>query len=140
MPEIDKGTFASFESAMSAIEQNHPKATNYATAWWGDKETESGNLSNRGYVIGFRDVASSAQWRLDYDEKKRLHINWTQEVKGAETLKECYQISSIRPQDTLWDFYVSWTRPRVDDIPAEIKARLDKVGGTKSWSGRYWGA
>jgi hypothetical protein len=97
-------------------------------------------MSNRGYVIGFRDPTSHAQWRLDYDETKKLHINWTQEVAGSETSKECYRVSSIRPRDTLWDYYVSWTRQRFEDIPADIKARLDKVGGAKKWTGRSWGA
>ncbi len=140
MPEVDMGEFGSFDLAMAAIKKNHHKVGTYDTPWWGDKETESGNMSNRGYVIGFKCSASSAQWRLDYDQNKRLHINWTQEVQGEETLKECYRIASIRPQDTLWDYYVGWTRARADQIPGDIKARLDKVGGSKTWNGRYWGA
>ena len=140
MPEIEMGEFSSVEAARAEIKKNHPGIENYTTPWWGDKETESGNLSNRGYVIGFRNKAVSARWRLDYDEKKKLHINWIQEVSGQETSKECYRISSIRPIDTLWDYYVGWTKPRSDDIPEEIKVRLDKVGGTKKWNGRYWSA
>ena len=140
MAEIDMGEFSSIDAARAEISKNHPRVLDYSTPWWGDKESESGNLSNRGYVIGFKDIASRAQWRLDYDEKKKLHINWTQEVSGQETLKQCYQISSIRPRDTLTDYYVGWTRPRADDIPLEIKGRIDKVGGNKSWNGRYWSA
>jgi hypothetical protein len=140
MPEIDMGEFSSIDAAREAIMKRHPKTAQYADPWWGDKQSESGNLSTRGYVIGFKDVRTSAQWRLDYDEIKKLHINWTQEVRGSETLKECYRISSIRPRDELFDYYVGWTRPRSDDIPAEIKDRLDKVGGTKTWNGRYWSA
>lgn len=140
MPEKDMGKFSSIDTAREEIKKNHPRTADYGTAWWGDKETESGNLSNRGYVIGFKDLATHAQWRLDYDENKKLHINWTQEVQGRETLKECYCISSIRPRDTLLDYYVGWTRPRSDEIPEDIKARLDNVGGAKKWNGRYWSA
>jgi hypothetical protein len=138
MPEVDMGEFSSVESALAAIKTNHSRIADYRTAWWGDKETDSGNLSNRGYVIGFKDDASHAQWRLDYDENKKLHINWTHDVTGQETSKECYRIASIRPVGTLWDYYVGWTRPRVDDVPGDIKGRLDKVGGEKTWNGRAW--
>jgi hypothetical protein len=140
MGEIDMGEFSSVDAARAAIKRNHPRVADYAPPWWGDKETASGNMSNRGFVIGFRDERTSAQWRLDYDEIKKLHINWTQELSGRDTLKECYRIASIRPQETLWDYLVGWTRPRSDDIPTEIKARLDKDGGAKRWNGRYWAA
>jgi len=90
-------------------------------------------------VIGFKNVESSAQYRFDYDPAKKLHVNWTQEVKDA-TLKECYRIFSIRPQDTMWDYYIAWTRSRAEKIPDDIKARLDKVGGVKKWNGRGWGS
>ena len=142
MPEIvvNENNPITLEAARDLIKTRHPDIASYDTPWWGNKQTESGNLNNRGYVIGFRNTAKQAQWRLDYDEKKGLHINWTQEVKGSETTKECYLLSSTRPQDTLYDYYVGWTRPRSDEIPAEIKAALDKVGGTKTWNGRYWGA
>jgi hypothetical protein len=139
MGEIDMGEFSSFDKAMEKILANHPKVPLYKEPWWGDKETESGNLSNRGYVIGFKNAESSAQYRLDYDLAKKLHINWTQEVPGS-TLKECYRISSIRPQDTMWDYYLGWTKSRADNIPADIKARLDKIGGVKKWNGRGWGS
>jgi hypothetical protein len=137
MPEIIiKEVFSSVESAIEKIKSNH-KGLNYETPWWGDKETDSGLLSNRGYVIGFCDKNNNTQWRLDYDESKKLHINWTQKLPGT-TNKECYQIRSIRPQDTLWDYYVSWTSPRIDEIPKDIKERLDKIGGIKKWNGRSW--
>ena len=137
MAEIDMGESSSFETAMEAIKKNHHRVQSYNVAWWGDKESESGNMSNRGYVIGFKDPGSSAQWRLDFDPGKKLHINWTQELVGGTT-KECYRISSIRPADTMWDYYVSWTKSRADEIPADVKARLDKIGGTKTWNGRSW--
>jgi hypothetical protein len=140
MAEKDMGEFSSFQTAVTAILTNHNKIMSYDTPWWGDKETDSGNMSNRGYVIGFKDVGSSTQWRLDYDPIKKLHINWTQNIVGAEANKECYQIASIRPQDTMWDYYVSWTKSRFDAIPGDIKARLDKVGGVKAWNGRFWGS
>ena len=140
MAEKDMGLFSSVENAREAIKSKHPGPPEYGEPWWGDKETDSGNMSNRGYVIGFKDTKTHAQWRLDFDQNKKLHINWTQEVPSSETLKECYRVSSIRPQDTLWDYYVGWTKNRFDSIPSEIKDRLDKVGGTKKWSGRYWSA
>lgn len=140
MAEIDMGEFSSIEKALEEISKNHPRIAAYATPWWGDKATESGNMNNRGFVIGFKDAGSNAQWRLDYDHMKRLHINWTQELPREDTLKECYRISSIRPQDTLWDYYIGWTRPRADSIPGDIKARLDGAGGAKKWSGSYWSA
>jgi len=136
--EKDMGSFSSFDTAMAAIKANHGNVASYEEAWWGDKQTESGLMSNRGFVIGFKDPGSRAQWRLDYDEQKRLHINWTHELTGG-TVKECYRIDSIRPQSTLWDYYVAWTARRVDAIPQDVKARLDKVGGEKHWKGRYWG-
>ena len=137
MPEIDKGEFSSVDAARAEIDKNHPRIASYDTPWWGDKDTESGNLSNRGYVIGFKDLGKSAQWRLDYDEKKKLHINWTQELPKSATDKECYRISSIRPESTLWDYYVGWTKSRLDEIPKDVKDRLDQ-GGTKKWNGRAW--
>jgi hypothetical protein len=140
MPEVDMGEYSSFQTAMAKIKTNHTNVASYDAPWWGDKETESGNLSNRGYVIGFKNRAMNAQWRLDYDQNKKLHINWTQEIHGQETLKECYRIFSIRATDTLWEYYVSWTSSRFDDVPADIKARLDKVGGVKNWNGRAWGS
>jgi len=140
MSEIDMGEFTSFETALAEIKKNHSNTPNYSEPWWGDKESGSGNLKNRGFVIGFRDTKTNTQWRLDYDKLKRLHINWTKDGKmGQETIKECYRISSTRPQDTLFDHYISWTRSRADDIPEDIKGRLDKVGGVKKWNGRYWG-
>jgi hypothetical protein len=136
MPEIDMGEFSSFEKTIAQIKSEHPKISDYITPWWGDKQTDSGNMLNRGYVIGFRDIGSHAQWRLDYDEVKKLHINWTQEVARAETVKQCYRISSIRPRDDLWDYYISWTRKiGQDNIPSDIKGRL---GENKKWGGRYW--
>jgi hypothetical protein len=33
---------------------------------------------------------------------------------------------------------VSWTKSRADQIPGDVKARLDKIGGTKTWNGRAW--
>jgi hypothetical protein len=142
MAEQDMGEFTSLETARDRIKENHSRILSYDTPWWGDKETDSGNMSNRGYVIGFKDGGSRSQWRLDYDPQKKLHVNWTHDLAEG-TVKECYRISSnrissIRPQDTMWDYYVAWTKTRADDIPAEIKARLDKVGGTKEWKGRYW--
>ena len=139
MAEQEMGVFSSLQAAMDRIKKEHSHILSYDTPWWGDKETESGNMSNRGYVIGFKDAGTKSQWRLDYDPQKKLHVNWTQEL-AESTVKECYRIFSTRPQDTMWDYYVAWTKTRADDIPAEIKARLDKVGGTKKWNGRYWSA
>jgi hypothetical protein len=53
-------------------------------------------------------------------------------------MAESDRISSIRPADTMWDYYVSWTKSRADQIPGDVKARLDKIGGTKTWNGRAW--
>jgi hypothetical protein len=133
--EIDKGVFSSFQAAMAKIKENHSKISEYETPWWGDRQTE--HIKNRGYVIGLKNATNSAQWRLDYDPMKKLHINWTHELKGG-TVKEYYQISSTRPQSDLWDYYVSWTKSRSDDIPPEIKGRLDEVNGVKKWYGRFW--
>ena len=58
--EIGKGVFSSFQTAMAKIKKNHSKISEYETPWWGDKETTSGNLSNRGYVIGFRNADNKA--------------------------------------------------------------------------------
>ncbi len=140
MAEKDMGEFGSIDLALAAIKDKHKDVASYDVPWWGDKATESGNMNNRGYVIGFKNPLKSAQWRLDYDQIKKLHINWTQENQGEETTKECYRISSIRPEGTLWDYYVGWTRPRADNIPSDIKLRLDMNGGTKTWNGRYWGS
>lgn len=139
MAEMDMGIFSSVEAAQEAIRQNHPKIKNYDSPWWGDKQTQSGNMSNRGYVIGFRDPSSKAQWRLDYDPIKKVHINWTQEVPGSETLKECYRITSyvFSKDENVWLYYAAWTKTRFNDIPPEIKSRLD-AGGITSWNGKVW--
>lgn len=88
MPEVDLGEFGTIDAARNAILKQHRKIASYDTPWWGDQDTESGNLCNRGRVIGFCDLKTHAQWRLDYDETKKLHINWTQTVHGS-TLTAC---------------------------------------------------
>jgi hypothetical protein len=130
--EVDKGEFASVEAARAAMEAEHDNIAGYPTPWWGDKDTE--NMKNRGFVIGFRNDVSGARWRLDFDPGKKLHINWSQDVQGQEATKHCYRVGSIRGHDTLFDYYTGWTRPRVDDVPGDIKGRL----GTKKWNGRCW--
>lgn len=133
MAEKDMGSFASFESAKSALLDGHKEIASYDVPWWGDKETEG--IKNRGFVIGFKNEAKSARWRLDYDPVKGLHVNWSQDNRGGEATKECYRISSTRAQDTLNDYFVSWPRSHFEDIPADIKERL---GAGKKWQGRYW--
>jgi hypothetical protein len=139
MGEIDMGEFSSFDKALKQIVANHSKVTLYKEPWWGDKETDSGNMSNRGFIIGSRIRNQAPNTGSTSISRKKLHINWTQEVPGS-TLKECYRIFSIRPQDTMWDYYIGWTKSRHDQIPDDIKARLDKVGGVKKWNGRGWGS
>lgn len=136
MAEIDMGEFSTVEKAREAILRNHDKIKSYDIAWWGDKQTQSGNMSNRGYVIGFKNPASKAQWRLDFDPIKKVHINWTQERPGFETLKECYRIPSLVFQldEKVWQYYCAWTKTRFEEIPQQIKARLD-AGGITSWNG-----
>ena len=63
MPEVDMGEFSSVDTARDELRKNPPRTTDYVTAWWGDKEAESGHLSNRGYGIGFADVTTSAGHR-----------------------------------------------------------------------------
>lgn len=122
MPEVDMGEFSSVEAALAAIKSNHPRIADYRAPWWGDKDTVSGNMINRGYVIGFRDDASHAQWRLDYDETKKLHINWTHDVTGQETSKECYRISLSASASA------PFPAPREDDDSPYRERR------TRSWS------
>ena len=139
MAEKDMGIYSSVENALEAINKNHPKITKYETVWWGDKQTASGNMSNRGYVIGFKNVLMKSQWRLDYDPIKKVHINWTQEVPGSDTLKECYQITSyvFGVDEKVWQYYIAWTKTRFQEIPQNIKSRLD-AGGITSWNGHVW--
>lgn len=132
MAEKDMGEFASIESALAEITARHKDIAQYADPWWGDKDSE--NMKNRGFVIGFRNDSRGARWRLDYDPIKKLHVNWSQDVQGQEATKECYRVFSIRPMDTMFDYYVGWTRARIDDVPGDIKGRL----GNKKWHGRGW--
>jgi len=91
MAEIDMGEFSTVEKALEAIQKNHDKIKGYDVPWWGDKQTQSGNMSNRGYVIGFKNIAANAQWRLDYDPIKKVHINWTQERQGLIPFRHLFK-------------------------------------------------
>jgi hypothetical protein len=132
MAEQDMGGFSSVESAITAMTSGHLNIA-YDAPWWGDKVTQG--IRNRGFVIGFRNDEMGARWRLDFDPVKQLHINWSQDVPGGEAVKECYRVVSLRPRDTLFDYYVGWTRRHFDSIPADVKERL---GSEKRWNGRYW--
>jgi hypothetical protein len=128
---VHKTLFSSVEVAIDQMKKDHPGT--YAAPWWGDKFTD--NIKNRGYVIGWKDNTKNARWRLDYDNDKRLHINWVQDVTGSEQKKECYKINALNFEQTMFDYYAGWTKPRYDEIPQDIKTRL---GESKIWYGTYW--
>jgi hypothetical protein len=128
---VHKTVFSSVSAAKEQVESDHNGT--YDTPWWGDKDSE--HMKNRGYVIGWKDDTKRARWRLDYDPEKELHINWVQDVKGSAQAKECYRINAQNHEQTMFDYLIGWTKPRYDEIPADIKQRL---GEGKKWWGAYW--
>jgi hypothetical protein len=44
-----------------------------ATPWIGEKE--SLNIYNKNFVIGLKDSTDNIKYRIDYDDKKQLHVN-----------------------------------------------------------------
>lgn len=134
MPEIiHQQTFSSVEAAAKTIKQEHPGV--YNEPWWGDKDTQ--NIKNRGYVIGWKDVASKSRWRLDYDPGKKLHINWVQDQQGGEQRKVCYRINTVKKEETMFDYFIDWTKNNYQKIPTDIKARLDR-DSVKKWYNHFW--
>jgi hypothetical protein len=134
---VHKETFTAIGTAIRAIERGH--AGHYATPVWGRKNTE--NIKNLGFVIGYADPSRQQAYRVDYDDRKLLHINWEKDARGPRDekvrLKECYL---VRPHfrsavDELYDYWRSTTLHHATELPEDIRALM---GGRRVWRGSWW--
>lgn len=86
-------TGVAFSKALICLKHDFAAPTSYNIPWWG--QTRSEHIKNAGFVIGFKKSNGDA-WRLDYDNEKKLHINWISGADGKNRV--AHSLNSTKPQ------------------------------------------
>ncbi|MFI4956692.1 MAG: hypothetical protein ACHQAX_05755 [Gammaproteobacteria bacterium] len=82
-----------------------------ATPWIGDKE--SLHLYNKHFVIGLKHLSGEIEYRLDYDEKKSLHVN-------LYIFGHSFSIS-IKPESNTFEAKSTGENHKIDDLDEQAQ-------------------